>query len=84
MAADLGKDAASRLYLAMRKTLETAIRSGAGSEQAAERLPKDFLLPQRHRGGLCPVCGKPLVAAKRGGRTSYACPHCQKPARAHA
>jgi formamidopyrimidine-DNA glycosylase len=61
---------AARLFGAMHETLETAIRSGAGSERAVERLPKDFLLPQRRRGGHCPRCGSALTAAKHAGRTS--------------
>jgi formamidopyrimidine-DNA glycosylase len=69
---------AARLFGAMRETLETAIRCGAGSEGAVERLPKDFLLPQRHRGGHCPRCGTALTAAKHAGRTSYYCPRCQR------
>ncbi len=77
VAARLKGQGASRLFRAMRKTLETAIRCGAGSEQAAERLPKDFLLPQRHRGGHCPRCQTPLATTKRAGRTSYYCPRCQ-------
>lgn len=68
---------ATQLFRAMRKTLETAIDSGAGSEHAVERLPKGFLLIQRHPGGLCPRCGAPLVTAKRAGRTSYYCQRCQ-------
>jgi formamidopyrimidine-DNA glycosylase len=67
----------TRLFHAMRKTLETAIRCEAGSEHGAERLPKGFLLPERHRGGHCPRCGGPLATAKHGGRTSYFCPRCQ-------
>ncbi len=76
-AAHLKGKSVSKLFHAMRDTLETAIRCGAGSEQAAEKLPKDFLLPQRHRGGRCPRCHTPLATAKRAGRTSYYCPHCQ-------
>jgi len=71
-----GKKAA-QLFHTMRKTLETAVKSGAGSEQGIERLPKGFLLPQRHRGGICPRCGAPLETVKHGGRTSYYCRHCQ-------
>lgn len=67
----------SRLFAAMRQTLEAAIRCGAGSEQGVERLPKDFLATQRRKGGRCPRCGAALAVAKLGGRTSYSCPHCQ-------
>lgn len=67
----------SKLFDAMRETLETAIRCGAGAEQAMENWPKEFLLPHRRKGGHCPRCGGNLVAIKEGGRTSYYCPHCQ-------
>lgn len=71
-----------RLYDAMRHVLTTAIDRGAGAEDFTDRLPTDFLLPQRHAGGHCPRCGTPLVIEKRGGRTSYHCPRCQpEPAR---
>jgi formamidopyrimidine-DNA glycosylase len=76
-AADLTGESASRLFRAMRDTLETAIRCGAGSEQTAERLPKDFLLVHRHQGGHCPRCAAPLATVKRAGRTSYYCRQCQ-------
>lgn len=78
IAADhLQVEAASRLFRAMRKTLETAIRCRAGSEHAIERLPKGFLLPQRRPGGRCPNCGAPLSTARQAGRTSYYCSRCQ-------
>ncbi len=77
-AADLSDAGIARLYRAMRDTLETAIRCGAGAEQAAGPLPKDFLLPHRHKGGSCPRCGTALAVLKRGGRTGYYCPRCQR------
>jgi formamidopyrimidine-DNA glycosylase len=67
----------SRLYRAMRKVLETAIAVEAGSEHGAERLPRGYLLPQRQKGGRCPVCGGALETLKVGGRTGYCCPRCQ-------
>ena len=68
---------ATELFRAMRKTLQSAINSGAGSEQGVERLPKGFLLTQRHPGGLCPRCGALLETVKHGGRTGYYCHRCQ-------
>jgi len=62
----------------IKQVLETAIDCGAGAEQFLERLPKDYLLPQRHEGGVCPRCGKALATLKAAGRTSYYCPRCQK------
>ena len=72
-------DAAARrrLFTAMKHVLQTAIDRGAGAENFIDRLPKEFLLPERHAGGHCPRCGTALVIDKRGGRTSYHCPRCQ-------
>jgi formamidopyrimidine-DNA glycosylase len=63
-----------RLFAAMKHALQTAIDCGAGAENFTDRLPKGFLLPERHAGGHCPRCGTPLMIDKRGGRTSYHCP----------
>jgi formamidopyrimidine-DNA glycosylase len=77
-ARDIQGDTAARLFSTMQKTLKTAIDCGAGSERGMEQLPKDFLLPQRHRGGHCPCCNTALATIKHAGRTSYYCPHCQQ------
>ena len=66
-----------RLFLQMRKVLESAIDCGAGSEQFVERMPGGSLLPERKKGGRCPRCGSPLKIFKLGGRTAYCCPKCQ-------
>ncbi len=66
-----------RLFNAVKHVLRTAIDHGAGAENFTDRLPKDFLLPERHPGGHCPRCGTSLAIDKRGGRTSYHCPRCQ-------
>jgi formamidopyrimidine-DNA glycosylase len=73
----LDADAQRRLFGAMKYVLQTAIDCGAGAEDFTDRLPKGFLLPERHAGGHCPRCGTLLVIDKRGGRTSYHCPKCQ-------
>jgi formamidopyrimidine-DNA glycosylase len=72
-------DKANRKTLSgkIREVLETAIERGAGAEQFLERLPKSYLLPQRHEGGVCPRCRQKLVTLKAAGRTSYSCPRCQ-------
>jgi formamidopyrimidine-DNA glycosylase len=67
-----------RLFGATKHVLQTAIDCGAGAENFTDRLPKGFLLPERHAGGHCPRCGTPLAIDKRGGRTSYHCPKCQR------
>jgi formamidopyrimidine-DNA glycosylase len=70
----LDAGARRRLFNAMRHTLHTAIDCGAGAENFTDRLPKEFLLPERHAGGHCPRCGTALVVDRRGGRASYHCP----------
>ncbi len=74
----LDGEARGRLYAAMRHVLETAVASGAGAEHFTEKLPKDFLIPERRRGGHCPRCGAEIRSLKLGGRTGYYCPNCQK------
>lgn len=66
-----------RLFDAIKHVLRVAIDRGAGAEEFTERLPKDFLLRERHPGGHCPRCGTALTADRRGGRTSFHCPRCQ-------
>jgi formamidopyrimidine-DNA glycosylase len=65
------------LFEQIKAVLATAIACGAGAEQVLERLPDDYLLPQRDKGGRCPRCGTALATLKSGGRTSYFCPRCQ-------
>jgi formamidopyrimidine-DNA glycosylase len=65
------------LFERIRRVLETAIACGAGAEQFLERLPEDYLLPEREQGGRCPRCGTAIATLKSGGRTSYFCPRCQ-------
>jgi formamidopyrimidine-DNA glycosylase len=65
------------LFERIRSVLEMAIACGAGAEQFLERLPDDYLLPQREKGGRCPRCGGAIATLKSGGRTSYFCPRCQ-------
>jgi formamidopyrimidine-DNA glycosylase len=77
IAQSLGTDARHRLFTAVKHVLQTAIDRGAGAEDFIDRLPKGFLLPERHAGGHCPRCGTKLTIDKRGGRTSFHCPKCQ-------
>ncbi|HUK61311.1 MAG TPA: DNA-formamidopyrimidine glycosylase family protein [Stellaceae bacterium] len=74
----LPPDHVHRLFKSMKHVLKTAVARRAGSEDAMERLPRGFLLRERHRGGHCPRCGTVLATVKRAGRTSYNCPRCQK------
>ena len=74
---NLGKAKRKSLFEKIKEVLQTAIDCGAGAEQLLERLPKGWLLPQRHEGGSCPRCGRKLATLKAAGRTSYHCPRCQ-------
>lgn len=65
------------LFRKMKEVLETAIARRAGSERFLDRLPAGYLLPERHKGGRCPRCGRDLATLKAGGRTAYFCPACQ-------
>jgi formamidopyrimidine-DNA glycosylase len=65
------------LFRQIKAVLQTAIERGAGAEEFLERLPDDYLLPQREKGGKCPRCGSPIATLKAAGRTSYYCPRCQ-------
>jgi formamidopyrimidine-DNA glycosylase len=67
----------TELFRQIEQVLETAIDRGAGAEQFLERLPDDYLLPHRDKGGACPRCGSPIATLKAAGRTSYYCPRCQ-------
>jgi formamidopyrimidine-DNA glycosylase len=67
----------AELFRQIRQVLQTAIECGAGAEQFLERLPDEYLLPHRDKGGTCPRCGSPIATLKSGGRTSYYCPRCQ-------
>ena len=73
----LGKAKRRQLFEKIKAVLQTAIDCGAGAEQLVERLPKGWLLPQRHEGGTCPRCGRKLATLKAAGRTGYYCPRCQ-------
>jgi formamidopyrimidine-DNA glycosylase len=67
----------AELFRQIKRVLQTAIECGAGAEQFLERLPDDYLLPHRDKGGRCPRCGQAIATLQSGGRTSYYCPRCQ-------
>ena len=73
----VGKAKRRSLHEKIKTVLQTAIDCGAGAEQFVERLPKGWLLPQRHEGGTCPRGHGQLATIKAAGRTSYYCPRCQ-------
>jgi formamidopyrimidine-DNA glycosylase len=55
-----------RLHKAIKKTLANLTKRG-GSHTGV-------LMPARHREGLCPLDGAPLLRRTIGGRTTYSCP----------
>jgi formamidopyrimidine-DNA glycosylase len=75
--ASLDERQRTALFRQSKQVLQTAIACGAGAEQFLERLPDDYLLPHREKGGKCPRCGSPIATLKAAGRTSYYCPRCQ-------
>ena len=58
----------------IRKVLQTAIQSDGDTKS----LPRGYLLRDRRKGAVCPVCASGLQTIKAAGRTSYFCPRCQK------
>lgn len=62
---------------ALHRAIQRVLRAAIAARADVERMPRGFLLPQRHAGGVCPRCGRPLQQLKMGGRTSYLCPHDQ-------
>jgi formamidopyrimidine-DNA glycosylase len=70
----LSEEAIRALYEAMRDVLETAVDHDADPD----KLPRDYLIHQRHAGGICPVCGGKVKKETIAGRSAYFCPNCQR------
>ncbi len=70
----LDKEEIHRLFVVMQQVLKIAIDAGA----EPDKLPEDYIIPHRKKGGTCPRCGQPLHTITVGGRTSYFCPNQQK------
>lgn len=62
------------LHRAMRAVLKKAIAVRADPD----RMPSDWLYPNRSKDARCPVCGGPIGTLSSGGRTAYYCPNCQR------
>lgn len=75
--AEIDGRARQSLLATIRDVLSRAIACRAGSEIAVDRLPRTFLLPQRHGRGLCPRCGTAIARIKAAGRHAYFCTRCQ-------
>ena len=65
-ASGLDEEELKRLHRAVKRTLANLTKRG-GSHTGA-------LQPARHREGLCPLDGAPLLRRTIGGRTTYSCP----------
>jgi len=61
------------LFHAMKEVLRHSIEANA----EPEKMPANFLLPQRHESGVCPNCDTPVEKIKVSGRSGYFCPSCQ-------
>jgi formamidopyrimidine-DNA glycosylase len=62
------------LWSTMRHVLRLAIERQANPK----RMPRSWLLPNRHRAGRCPRCRTTLQRLKVSGRTAILCPSCQR------
>ncbi|MEW6586702.1 MAG: DNA-formamidopyrimidine glycosylase family protein [Nitrospirota bacterium] len=62
------------LHTVMKRVLRTAVEKGAD----AEKLPRDFLMPNRRAGTKCPRCRGSIEKIRVHGRGTYLCPRCQK------
>jgi formamidopyrimidine-DNA glycosylase len=69
----LDEDGLHKLFDAMRYVLNTAIKT----EADPSKMPGDFLLPYRNKGGHCPKCGGNVLHVSACGRTAWYCPKCQ-------
>jgi formamidopyrimidine-DNA glycosylase len=65
-AGSLSDDELKRLHRALKRTLANLTKRG-GSHTGV-------LQPARHREGLCPLDGAPLLRRTIGGRTTFSCP----------
>lgn len=71
---DLDKKTLRTIFEKMKSVLRTAIDHDADPE----KLPDEFIIPQRHDGGTCPDCGGDIKHIDVSGRSAYYCPDCQK------
>ena len=69
----LSDESLRRLFDAMKMVLKQAIKL----DTKLDGYPKDWIIPHRTKGGICPICGGDLVKKTIGGRSSYFCPTCQ-------
>jgi formamidopyrimidine-DNA glycosylase len=70
----LSEEQLERILSHTRKVLKTAIDCRADPE----KMPKSYILPQRHSEGKCPRCEREIAKEKISGRSAYFCPQCQR------
>ena len=64
----------ARLHRGLRRVLSVSVREGCVPQRPG------WLTSVRARDdAACPRCGRSLERRQTGGRSSYACPHCQRP-----
>lgn len=69
----LGEGILERVHREMGKVLRAAIDGRA----EPDRFPANYLIPHRHPGGTCPLCGEPVEQVQVSGRSAYYCPNRQ-------
>lgn len=83
-ASDLGESAGRRLYRAVRRTLQAAIRAGGSTiRDYRDGLGENGWFQLRHRvygreGRPCRRCRSPIQRLAAAGRSSHVCPACQQ------
>jgi formamidopyrimidine-DNA glycosylase len=70
----LDKNALKQLFDNAQKVLSTAVELQA----EVARFPENYLIPNRFKGGKCPLGNSELERIKVSGRTTYYCPRHQK------
>jgi len=69
----LDEAALEDLYRNLHQVFDAAIEADADPD----RMPRHFLLPQRHDDGQCPRCGGKVKHIQVAGRSAWFCPACQ-------
>jgi formamidopyrimidine-DNA glycosylase len=81
--AELSEEELERLYRAVRRILQAAIRAGGTSVRSyvdsggARGGYQNFLRVYQREGKPCRICGGTLVRETVGGRSTFFCPRCQ-------
>ncbi len=90
ISAELSEEEAGRLYRALKRILETAIRAGGTSVRSyvdsdgVRGRYQNLLRVYQREGKACRNCGGILVRETVGGRSTFFCPRCQPASRPSA